>query len=75
MSGIVFHGTMPNGEVMRITSNGNIGIGTTTPNTRIVEYNEWTDILKAADTNPAVKIALDRLKTTYYLSKENGSKT
>lgn len=75
MSGIVFHSPKSRVEVMRIDSTGNVGIGTISPSSYINNYNEWEEIQKAAETNPAVKIALDRLKTTYYLSKENGSKT
>jgi len=73
-SGIKFHGTMAR-EVMRIESNGNlgIGIGSSSDSIRIEEYIEWMDILKVAETNPAVKISLDRLMTVYYLSKEHGN--
>jgi len=62
-------------EVMRIESNGNlgIGIGSSSDSIRIEEYIEWMDILKVAETNPAVKISLDRLMTVYYLSKEHGN--
>ena len=64
-------------EVMRIGSDGNIGIGTAGPSSKMSmqDYNEYIDILKLAETNPAVKSALDKLKTTYYLSKDNGSET
>jgi len=62
-------------ERFRISSNGNLGIGTTPPSMNINQYNEWSDILDTAEKNPAVKAALDRLKATYYLSKENGSET
>jgi hypothetical protein len=61
-------------EVFRIGSNGNIGIGTGGPSQSFESYNEWADILELAKTNPAVKSALDRLRTTYYLSKEDGNK-
>jgi hypothetical protein len=60
-------------EVMRIESNGNVGIGSSSDSIRIEEYIEWMDILKVAETNPAVKIALDKLMTVYYLSKEHGN--
>ena len=62
---------------MRIGSDGNIGIGSASPRTKMSmqDYNEYADILKLAETNPAVKSALDKLKTTYYLSKDNGSET
>ena len=58
---------------MRIESNGNVGIGSSSDSIRIEEYIEWMDILKVAETNPAVKIALDKLMTVYYLSKEHGN--
>ena len=60
-------------EVMRFDSNGNIGIGTSSPSYSIKNYNEWQEILEMAETNPAVKSALDKLRTTYYLSKDNGN--
>lgn len=62
-------------ERIKISSNGNVGIGTTAPSMSMTRYNEWADILDAAETNPAVKIALEQLRTTYYLSKDNGGKT
>ena len=74
-SSIKFHGIIAQ-EVMRIESTGNVGIGSSSDSIRIEEYIEWMDILKVAETNPAVKISLDRLMTVYYLSKEHGdSKT
>lgn len=62
-------------ERIRFSSDGRVGIGTTMPNTTIENYNEWQGILELAKTNPAVKLALDKLRTTYYLSKDNGSET
>lgn len=65
--------------VMTIGSNGNVGIGSTSPlsgGMRIDEYIQWREIVELAETNPAIKIALDKLMTVYYLSKEHGdSKT
>ena len=58
---------------MRIDSNGNVAIGSSSDSMRIEEYVEWMDILKLAETNPAVRIALDKLMTVYYLSKEHGN--
>ena len=43
--------------------------------TFIEKYIEWTEILKAAENNPAIKIALEQLKTGYYLNKDYDSKT
>jgi hypothetical protein len=62
-------------EVMRIDSSGNIGIGPISPKSKLTveSYNEWNGILMLAETNPAVKTALERLRTTYYLSRENGN--
>lgn len=71
----------PSQSVMTISSNGNIGIGAIGPSIssdalyHLSDYSEWQKIIKAADSNESVKIALERLKTTYYLSNENGSKT
>lgn len=62
-------------EMMRIDSNGTIGIGTSMPDMSIKSYNEWQEILELAKTNLAIKSALEKLMTTYYLSKDNGSKT
>lgn len=56
---------------MNFDSNGRVEIGTAMPNMSIIQYKEWQDILKIAETNQNVKRALDQLKTTYYLSKEN----
>ena len=61
------------GEQMRIGSNGNIGIGTSSPSTTLGAWGEWQEIQKLAETNPAVKIALDKLMTVYHLSKDHGN--
>lgn len=68
--GMKFHGIMAQ-EVMRIDSNGSIGIGTSSPSTTLGAWGEWQEIQKLAETNPAVKIALDKLMTVYHLSKEH----
>ena len=59
-------------KVMRIDSNGNVGIGSSSPkdSMRIEEYVQWREIVELAETNPAIKIALDKLMTVYYLSKD-----
>jgi len=38
----------------------------------IMESKLWDNIHRAAKTNPALQAALERVKVTYYLSKENG---
>lgn len=71
--GIKFHGITAQ-EVMRIDSNGGLGIGTTiSPSTTLGAWGEWQEIQKLAETNPAVKIALDKLMTVYHLSKDHGN--
>ena len=60
---------------MRIDSNGNIGIGSSSDSMRDEEYIKWMDILTLAETNPALQEALDRVKVIYYLSKDHGNKT
>jgi hypothetical protein len=62
-------------EFMRIDSNGNIGIGSSSDSMRDEEYIKWMDILTLAETNPALQEALDRVKVIYYLSKDHGNKT
>ena len=71
-SGITYDGIMAQ-EVMRISSNGSLGIGTSSPSTTLGAWGEWQEIQKLAETNPAVKIALDKLMTVYHLSKEHGN--
>jgi hypothetical protein len=67
-----FHGIMAQ-EVMRIGSNGSLGIGTSAPGEVLGAWGEWQEIQKLAETNPAVKIALDKLMTVYHLSKDHGN--
>ena len=57
-----FHGIMSK-EVMRIDSNGGLGIGGSSPSTALGAWGEWQEIQKLAETNPAVKIGLDKLMT------------
>jgi hypothetical protein len=71
-SGIKFHGIIAQ-EVMRIDSSGSIGIGTSYPNEVLGHWSKWHEILTLAETNPAVKIALDKLMTVYHLSKDHGN--
>ena len=71
-SGMKFHGIMSK-EVMRIDSNGGLGIGGSSPSTALGAWGEWQEIQKLAETNPAVKIALDKLMTVYHLSKDHGN--
>jgi hypothetical protein len=71
-SGIKFHGIMAQ-EVMRIGTNGGLGIGTSSPSGTFGTWNEWQEIQELAETNPAVKIALDKLMTVYHLSKDHGN--
>ena len=58
---------------MRIDSNGNVGIGTSSPSDSLGSWSEWCEIQKLAQSNPAVKIALDKLMAVYYLSKDHGN--
>ena len=60
-------------EVMHIDSNGGLGIGGGSPSTTLGAWGEWQEIQKLAETNPAVKIALDKLMTVYHLSKDHGN--
>lgn len=39
---------------------------------RLRESKEWLNILLAADTNPALREAIERVKIIYHLSKKNG---
>ena len=63
-------------EVMRLDSNGNIGIGSGGLSAKMSmnDYKEYVAILRLAETNSAVKSALDKLRITYYLSKEDGNR-
>jgi hypothetical protein len=67
-----FRGIMAQ-EVMRIDSNGGLGIGTSAPSEILGAWGEWNEMQKLAETNPAVKIALDKLMTVYHLSKDHGN--
>jgi hypothetical protein len=61
-------------EIMRIDSNGNVGIGTGSPNTslheELMESKLWGDIRRAAKTDPSLQAALERVKVTYYLTED-----
>jgi hypothetical protein len=61
-------------EIMRIDSNGNVGIGTGSPNTslheELMESKLWGDIHRAAKTDPSLQAALERVKVTYYLTED-----
>jgi hypothetical protein len=37
-----------------------------------IHLSEWNDILRAAEINPALQEALDRVKIVYNLSKSHG---
>lgn len=62
-------------RAMTISSGGGLGIGTSMPTMSnwTMTWGEWGEIQKLANTNPAVKIALEKLMTVYYLSKEDGN--
>ena len=61
-------------EIMRIDSNGALGIGTSVPmNSAASSFGEWQEILELSKTNSSVKLALEKLRTTYYLSKDHGN--
>lgn len=73
---IIYHVNNSSGRpLFTISADGNIGIGTDNPSTPLILVDEWLKIHNLANTNESVKIALDMLKTTYYLAKNNGSKT
>ncbi len=37
----------------------------------LLDYGEWNDLCKLAQTHPTLKIQMDKLVTTYYLIKEH----
>ena len=68
-------------EQFRITTDGNLGIGTTAPgrtlttssslHAELIENKLWGDIHRAAKTNPTLQAALERVKVTYYLTEDH----
>jgi hypothetical protein len=65
-----------NKEIMRIDSEGKIGIGTSNPDQKmslseqIKEDQLWGNIRRAAETNLTLQEALERVKVTYYLTAD-----
>jgi hypothetical protein len=64
-------------EKMRISSNGSLGIGTSAPgqtfstlHDQMMEDKLWGNIRRAAKTDPTLQEALERVKVTYYLTKD-----
>lgn len=55
-------------EKTRIDSSESLGIGTL--HEQITESKLWGDIHRAAKTNPTLQEALERVKVTYYLTKD-----
>ena len=74
-SNVSFNSNFAAKEVMRISSNGNVGIGSNSnvPMEKLQTIGQWIEILQLAETNPAVQIALDKLITVYHLSKDYGN--
>ncbi len=59
-------------EAMRIDAGGNVGVGIGSAGTKLTiqQYKQWAEIEEMAETNPAIRIALDKLLTVYKLSKD-----
>jgi hypothetical protein len=64
-------------EKMRIDSNGNVGIGTSdleqlpiNLHDQLMEDKLWGNIRRAAKTDSTLQEALERVKVTYYLTKD-----